>query len=319
MAGRKNAGGPPSQRSAYHRVATAVPAPLNGAQTGALAGFEAFRTIAKVNVLAGLASFPLMVGGVYWAGLEGATWGLIASAALNWLLNHLALRREAEQALVPLSFAGCLREWRVLWRFSFPAVLGGILVTPVNWACTAMLVNQPNGYGENGIYSAASQWFMAIMMLPLILGQAVLPILSEQLGMDQWHRSGRILRLSMTVNALAVCPAVIVGCLVSPLIMGFYGAAFAGGWPVLVAVLLTAGLVAAVQIPMGQFIYASGRMWTGCLTNAGWAATFLMATWLSVQWGAMGLASARLAAYVLLSIWVFVYVHGLLKRYCQLT
>ena len=36
---------------------------LNGAQTGALAGFEAFQTIARVNVYAELASFPLIVLG----------------------------------------------------------------------------------------------------------------------------------------------------------------------------------------------------------------------------------------------------------------
>lgn len=138
-------------------------------------------------------------------------------------------------------------------------------------------------------------------------------MLSEQVGKDQWHRSGRILRLSMMVNALAVCPAVIVGCVASPLIMGSYGAAFAGGWPVLVAVLLTAALL-AVQAPVGQFIVASGRMWVGCLMNAGWAATFLMATWLLVEWGAMGLASARLAAYVLHAVWTLGFAYAVIRK-----
>src|SRR5262245_595455 len=44
---------------------------INGYQTGALAGFEAFGTIARVNLLAGLASFPLIVVGVWRGGLPG--------------------------------------------------------------------------------------------------------------------------------------------------------------------------------------------------------------------------------------------------------
>ena len=44
---------------------------LNGAQNGALVGFEAFEAISLVNLAVGLASFPLLVGGAYFGGLEG--------------------------------------------------------------------------------------------------------------------------------------------------------------------------------------------------------------------------------------------------------
>ncbi len=56
---------------------------LNGAQTGALAGFEEFRTIARINLLAGLANFPLIVTGVYLAGLRGAIVALVVSMGVN--------------------------------------------------------------------------------------------------------------------------------------------------------------------------------------------------------------------------------------------
>jgi len=45
---------------------------LNGAQTGALSGFEAFKTIAYINLFVGLISFPILVGGAYFGGLTGA-------------------------------------------------------------------------------------------------------------------------------------------------------------------------------------------------------------------------------------------------------
>ncbi|MFH1634310.1 MAG: oligosaccharide flippase family protein, partial [Chloroflexota bacterium] len=68
---------------------------LNGAQTGALSGFEAFKTIAHVNLFIGLISFPILVSGAYFGGLTGAVWALAINLCFNWLLNHLALRKEA--------------------------------------------------------------------------------------------------------------------------------------------------------------------------------------------------------------------------------
>jgi len=44
---------------------------LNGAQQGALAGFEAFKSIAIVNFLVGVLSLPLIIGGVYWGAYKG--------------------------------------------------------------------------------------------------------------------------------------------------------------------------------------------------------------------------------------------------------
>ena len=44
---------------------------VNGAQNGALAGFESFKTIARVSAITGLLNFPLVVGGAYFFGLGG--------------------------------------------------------------------------------------------------------------------------------------------------------------------------------------------------------------------------------------------------------
>ena len=128
---------------------------LNGAQTGALAGFEAFKTIAHVNLFVGLISFPLLVCGAYFGGLRGAVWALAINLCFNWLFNHLALRKESRRYKVPFSFRDCIREWPVLWKFSLPAAINSGLVGPVSWACFALLVRQPKGYSEIGIFTAA--------------------------------------------------------------------------------------------------------------------------------------------------------------------
>jgi len=286
---------------------------VNGAQTGALAGFEAFKTIAKVSLAAGVLTFPCMVGGVYIAGLEGAVWGLAVSLAANWLLNHIALRVEARRANVPLHLSGCMQERSVLWTFSLPAVLAVAMIGPVTWLCNAILVNRPNGYSEMGIFNAANQWFAALMFLPSVLAQATMPMLSERLGDGDALRSKKILSYSIKLNALVILPIAIAGSVASPYIMSLYGEGFAGAWTTLVVVFLTAGVL-AVQVPVGNIIIASGKLWTGFVMNSGWAVAFLIFTLILVSYGALGLAGARLIAYFFHATWTFGFAYLVLRQ-----
>lgn len=286
---------------------------LNGAQTGALSGFEAFKTIAYVNLFVGLISFPILVGGAYFGGLTGAVWALTINLGFNWLLNHLALRKETRQCNVPFNFRKCSRELSVLWRFSLPAVLGGAMVGPVNWICSALLVNQPDGYGEMGIYSVANQWYAMLLFLPGLLGQVVLPVLSERLGQKETKQSMETMILAIKVNALLVLPLVLVASIASPYIMGLYGKSFRSGWPTLIAVLLTTGLI-AIQTPVGQIIAASGQMWIGFTMNMGWAIVFVFGTLLLVDKGSLGLATAWAFSYIIHATWTFGFAILLIRK-----
>lgn len=277
---------------------------VNGAQAGALAGFEAFRTIARVNLACGLLSFPLMVGGAWWFGLLGAVWGLVGSIAVNCVFSHLALRREAATAGVPLSAKLQPDQWGVLWRFSLPSVLCSVIFGPVNWACAALLVNRPNGYAEMGVFNVTMSWFNAVSFLPGVLAQVLLPLLSSQAGEAGGHSQKRVVALAVKANAIAVAPAVVVLACASPLIMSFYGAGFREGWPTLVVTVLTAGIL-AVQSPPVQAITAAGRMWVVFFTYASYGVLYFGCTWALVGWGAFGLATARLLAYIANGAWVF--------------
>jgi len=286
---------------------------LNGAQTGALSGFEAFKTIAHVNLFVGLISFPILICGAYFGGLTGAVWALAINLSFNWLFNHLALRKVARRYKVPFTFRNCGREWSVLWKFSLPAVMAGSMVAPANWACSAMLVNRPDGYSEMGIFNAANQWYVMLMFLPGILSRVVLPVFSDQLGKDNAKQSMKTLALAIKMNLLIVAPLVLVASIASPYIMSLYGKGFGEGWPTLVVVLLTAGLL-AVQIPVGQIIAASGKMWVGFAMNMGWATVFVGSTFLLIDYDSLGLATARMISYIFHATWTFGFAFWLIRK-----
>lgn len=279
---------------------------LIGAQAGALSGLEAFRTSALVSVATGCVSLPLLIAGARFGGVRGAVWGLVGTSIATWIVSHLVLRREFRRAGLTITFAGCWREYPALVRFSIPALLGGLMVTPVYWFCVTLLVREPNGYAEMGLFNAANQWFQALLFLPNVIAQVVFPLLSHRLGNGARTQALRMLRISMGVNASFAGLVALILIVLSPIIMGSYGEGFRSGWPTLVIVVLTSALVAA-QAPVGQFIAASGKMWIGFAMNAGWAITFIGLAIGLVRYGAEGLAGARLLAYVLHCVWTFWY------------
>ena len=78
---------------------------MNSAQNGGLYGFEAFKTMARLQSVVSLVYCPLVIGGYLLAGLEGTLWGMVASKIVDWFLKGWALRSEARRAGVPLLFA----------------------------------------------------------------------------------------------------------------------------------------------------------------------------------------------------------------------
>jgi len=286
---------------------------VNGAQTGVLSGFEAFRKIAWVNGLTGLLNFPLVVGGAMLFELSGVIWGMTIAQAIGCLANVLIWKREANRLHIPIvPWSRATSELPIIWRFAIPATLGSLLVNPVSWATTAMLARQPNGFEQVGALSAANQWYGALLWLPYVMAQSVMPVLSERLGVNDAARSAKLLIVCIKVSAVVTLPFVIIGSLVSRHIMGAYGEAFARDWPTLIVSLAT-GAIVAVQVPVGNMIAASNRMWLGFCMNLMCAVVFLVMTWLLVPWGALGLATARFIAYTVQGIWSWAYVVVLIR------
>ena len=139
---------------------------VQGAQGGALAGLEAFRTVARLNIISGLVSFPLLVLGAVWGGVNGTIWALNANAAVGVLLHHVALRREMALAGFPEVDSWDRRNLPVLWRFTLPAALGALVTSAVQWGCWGIMARRPDGYDALGAFNGANQWFLALMFLP---------------------------------------------------------------------------------------------------------------------------------------------------------
>lgn len=287
---------------------------LNGAQTGALSGFEAFRAIARINMVRGLIAVPVTVATVLVWRLPGAVWALAVTAVVACFLNQVSLRRECAALGIHPRFWSGYAERRVLWTFSTPAFLSGALVGPATWAANAMLVNQPSGYAEMGVFSAASQWRNAIGFIPYVLSQFALPILSNLHGERDVSRYGKALRWNLILTAAAVAAVAVPVALGAPQIMRLYGRGFQQGWLVLVLSAATA-VISCVNGVVGTAIMSAGSVWVGFAFNAMWASVFLASCYCFIPTRlALGLAGSMLGAYIAHTAWQAVYLRHRLSR-----
>lgn len=275
---------------------------LNGAQTGALAGFEAFKTIAYVNLFVGLISFPILVGGAYFGGLTGAVWALAINLGVNWLLNHLALRKEAHRHSVRLMFKHCARELAVLWRFSLPAVLAGVMVGPVRWACGALLVNQPDGYGEMGIFSAALVFQNMLLFASGMLNAPLLSMVSNA-GANISDKLGTVNILSSWI--LGVVFAIPLLCF-PEIAQALFGADFdTRSFTVTFSLVVFCSSVMTFKTGLARVLVANSLLWWGFFSNTVWAVILIGSAVFFVRWGAPGLAVSFVFAYILNTLILF--------------
>jgi O-antigen/teichoic acid export membrane protein len=199
---------------------------LNGAQTGALSGFEAFRTIARINLTKGLITLPVTAIAVIIWRLPGAIWASALTAAIICLITQVSLRRHCAALGIRPRFSSGWAESRVLWTFSTPAFLSAALAGPAIWAANTILVNQPGGYAEMGMYSAASQWRNAISFVPAVVAQFALPLLSNLNGERDATRYGKALRWNLIITAAVSTAVALPVTFAAPYIMGLYGKGF---------------------------------------------------------------------------------------------
>lgn len=267
---------------------------LNGAQNGTLAGFQAFRRIAYSNFGRGISSFPAMLICVWLWGLPGAIVALVISAGVGCIISHAQLKKELLKRGLSITYQGAWSEWRVIFNFTLPSILSGIIVVPVTWLANVLLVNQNNGYFEMGIFNATSQWRTALAFLPAVLTQPSLPMLSS-LGRNEYKDYRRLLLFTLgIVFASVLFPAILLSIFAGD-IMRLYG--FQNDTSSLILILLSfTAVFSAIASVFGSVIYSLGKIWESLLINCFWAIIFL-GIFITLKHGALELAFAYLVSY----------------------
>jgi len=288
---------------------------MGGVLSAALSGFESFKVMAKINIWMGAFTIPIAILLVWLYGTQGAIASQTIIAAIGLILSAFALTRECKLFEIKFIFSKDMwRERMLLWRFSIPAMFSSVVVVPVTWLTNAILVKQPNGFSELGLFNAANQWRMLVLFIPALLTSVMLPILSETHGRANKDDFIRTVSLNLRTTLVTAFPFTVLVILLSEPLAHLYGREFIKCENIIV-VLMISCFLAVVNGAVGTALAGSGQMWLGSAFNLGWAIALIISSIFFVsRYGGFGLGIAYLTAYLLHTIWVMSYVEFKLAR-----
>ena len=281
----------------------------NNVQVGSLGGFEAFKETAKINLVQGLLAPLLAVPLVYFFGLKGAVISMIAIALVGYILCRRVLNAKCKANGIRLRRLdrSAIREFPVIVHFSVPSLASGLLVLPVTWLANALLVNQPDGYSEMGLFNAANQWRQLIIFVPNVLTLVLLPIFSDVHGNKDPGEFRSVFQLNLRLTWTIALPATVAVIALRDALAFVFGAKYQGVG-LLIAPLMVTAFLNIVNNVVGTAIAGAGRMWVGVILNSCWAVAMVASSLLLIpRFGATGLALSYVTSYLLHTAWTMVY------------
>lgn len=285
---------------------------INGAQNGTLSGFEAFKNIARMNMISGVINFFVSVALVYYMGVKGAVLGLGLNALVISVLGAWEVRKVAKKHSININQPGAWAEYKVLTGFSLPAVLSNSLVMPVTWICNAMLVKEPGGFRDMGIYNAGLSILILVNVVNSMLGQVLLPYAVQNFSTRNKKFEALNNVMPWAIGIFISMPFMFIPEIGELL----FGKEFAGpSLKASIVIIMISTIIISHRQGIARNFAAGSLMWWGVLGNAFWGLAALITMYMVKETGAIGRSAAFCIAYVLNTI-VFIPFY-LKKKLCD--
>jgi O-antigen/teichoic acid export membrane protein len=274
---------------------------INGYQTGALSGLEAYGGLAKAGVISGIMTMTAISLGAWTGGLNGTLVGLSISAVLRCLIHGWWLRLEGKaQGIVPQYRGSLGQEKAIITRFALPAAIAGYYSMPMFWLANSFLVRQPGGYGEMALYSAANNLRLLVLFIPNVMNNVGLSVLNNEKAKGDVSHYNRLFGSNVLHIFLVSLAGILVVGIFGRSILQLFGKDFGAGYPLL-WLLLASTIFEGLSIALYQYVQSRAKIWLSLFTiNIPRDGFFVVAAYYLIQsHGAAGLAVAYLSASIL--------------------
>lgn len=248
-------------------------------QNGELAGFKAYKQIARNTTYYGIFTFIASVPLSYIFGIAGALIALLLSLTFNCILNAITLKQFLTSEKPMRLNTRYIKE---LIAFSLPIALQEVLYSVSSWSGSIIIIFL-SSYDQLGLYSAASQWYAVILFVPGALRNVALSHLAENTNNSQ--AANRIVKQLIKFNfGSTIIPFIVITCL-SKFIAQCYGESFSSLPPVLSAMTLYA-VISSLAGVQKQDLLAHGYNWFLFLTNVAYYIVSLTTAYFLIKiWG----------------------------------
>lgn len=296
-----------------------VPAAMSGALwsqvavcVAALNGCHRARAASLALAACGLLQGTCMAVAVRFIGADAIslTWGLLVGSALACVVVTLLIRRvlaiQGWRSVWGATAHGILAVplWRspVLWN-----TVSAATALPVGFIASSMIAHGADGSRQLAQYFALEQVHQVLVYLPVIVGQALLPLITRRIvRADNGAQRARLLRRLALVASGAALTGLLIGAamivdvgwfvrlLGNPALQAYD--AWSIRWMV-----LNAALGLSLSVIGGAFLGA-GHIVAAGLLNLAWGTLFLSLTAALSSHGNLGLQTGRFAASACLAM-----------------
>jgi len=274
---------------------------INGYQTGALAGLEAYTSLAKAGVASGILAVVAISLGARWGGVDGALLGLSMSAVFRFAIHYVFLRSESRILGITPKYRGSMRkEKTIILKFALPAAIAGFYSLPMIWLANTFLVQQPNGYREMALYSAANNLRILVLFLPGVINSVGLSVLNNEKTKGDFNHYHRVFRSNVLyIFFITLGGAIFIGTF-GRTILELFGKDFGAGYAIL-WLLLVSSIFEGTSIALYQYVQSQAKIWLSIVGINIPRETFLIisAYYLVQPYGGTGLAVAFLGSTIL--------------------
>jgi len=267
---------------------------INGAQFGALQGFQAFKKIAIIYSWQAIVSFPIFILGAYFGGVNGSIWAYAISTIFICILSYYSIKTEVKKNMIVIHYRRGWEERSLLISYSLPSFLSGLMVSPIKWAADAILVSQA-GFGQMGILAAAFTFQNLILMGANMLDAPFIAVMAKNKGddIDSLFSKMNIL-IPWIIGIVVALPFMLFPELASAV----FGKDYAGHdfhWTFVIVSLFT--VIILFKQGLARILAVFELQWWGFLSNIIWGATLLGSFSLIKRHDSFTLAVSYLIAY----------------------
>ena len=263
---------------------------INSVLMGILGGYEKFRLVSILTIVTNVITPLCLVLGAFSNRINGYFTGFaiaaVAGLAVDCVIVGRVLRRQ------DITLRKCLRaprEWAILWDYTFPAMLCGIMMVPVQWYCQQYLFKSPDGKAQMGAYAAAYQYLMIVMFMIKAFSDVASPMLANLFGSGDLKRYRRMFlgSFATTVGTATALSAAIA--LLGPFLMGIFGKEFRNDYNILYVICVLA-VTQSADTMANRLVGSCGKLWINTAGSALLAIVSLgVSLYLIPNYGAVGL------------------------------
>ncbi len=268
---------------------------IYGAIGGILLGFERTRAIAKLSAISSVVISVFTITGIYHFGVLGGAIAISLGALLQMLFGLVMLKEQLAEQGLSFYTKNYQSQRKLLWGFSLPSTLATMMHIPVVWLAQAIVVNQPSGYEQLGLYNAAQKWQTLIILLPMAFSSIYLPVLSSMNAEENYSRYLRTTHKLAFSNFIFCLPLILILIVFPDQIMGIFGTEFVSGSRLLIGMAILSLILVTLRV-YWQALIGLGKAWVSFYLTVIWAISVLGITWHYRSSGGEGLLLGFLIA-----------------------